>query len=167
MKVIGVISDTHGRVHERVGELFAGVSRILHAGDVGGDDVLLYLENIAPVTAVRGNMDRYAGAERLPSETRVEIDRLRVLVVHDGCGWLLDHDAAARAGVDVLVAGHTHVPATEAFDGLLHLNPGSASRPGSGREPTVALLEAVDGRPVARIVPLSGEMMWAGRGGRI
>jgi len=151
---IGVISDTHGRVHERVGELFAGVSRILHAGDVGGDDVLLYLETIAPVTAVRGNMDRYDGAERLPAEARIEIDGLTAVLVHDGFGWLGRHGGAARAGVDVLACGHTHVPTTEAFDGLLHLNPGSASRPGAGREPTVALLEVVDGRPVARIEPL-------------
>jgi len=153
---VGVVSDTHGRLHERVLELFAGVDRILHAGDVGSEDVLTYLGAVAPVTAVRGNMDRYAGAWRLPEELRLEIEGLAVVVVHDGAKWLRSRDPVAEA-VDVLVSGHTHRPVAETFDGYLHLNPGSASRAGAGGTRTVALLEVDDGRPQARIVPLGVE----------
>ena len=155
---IGVVSDTHGRLHERVLELFAGVDRILHAGDVGSEDVLGHLDAVAPVSAVRGNMDHYAGAGRLPEELRLEIEGLAVVVVHDGARWLRSHDPVAEA-VDVLVTGHTHRPVVESFDGYLHLNPGSASRAGAGGTRTVALLEVGDGRPEARILPLGAEQI--------
>ena len=151
---LGVISDTHGRVHTRVLELFAGVERILHAGDVGNDDVLALLETVAPVTAVRGNTDHFPGALRLPEEARVDIDGCRILVVHDRSRWLAGHDEAERGALDVLVTGHTHLAVAESFGGLLELNPGSASGAGSGRLPTVAFLEVIDGRPQARIIPL-------------
>ena len=151
---LGVISDTHGRVHTRVLELFAGVERILHAGDVGSDDVLAMLETVAPVTAVRGNTDHYPGALRLPEEARVDIDGIRILIVHDGSRWLAEQDEAQRAVLDVLVSGHTHLPTAETFAGLLQLNPGSAGGAGSGRVPTVAFLEVTGGRPQARIMPL-------------
>ena len=151
---IGVISDTHGRVHERVLELFAGVGHILHAGDVGSDEVLALLGSVAPVTAVRGNTDHFPGALRLLDEARLTLDGLRIAVVHDGARWPATHDEAARRAVDVLVSGHTHLPTAETFGGCLYLNPGSASVPGHARVPTVALLEGVDGRPQARIVPL-------------
>lgn len=152
--LIGVISDTHGRVHERVLELFAGVDRILHAGDVGNDEVLVLLETMAPVTAVRGNTDHFPGALRLPGEARLELDGLRIAVVHKGARWLALHEETTRGTLDVLVVGHTHVPMAESFAGRLQLNPGSASVPGHGRVPTIAFLEAVSGRAQARIVPL-------------
>jgi hypothetical protein len=153
---VGVVSDTHGRLHERVLELFAGVDRILHAGDVGSEDVLTCLRAVAPVTAVCGNMDRYAGATRLSEELRLEIEGLAVVVVHDGAKWLRSHDPVGE-GVGVLVTGHTHRPVVESFDGYVHLNPGSASRAGAGGTRTVALLEVHDGRPQAKIVPLGVE----------
>jgi uncharacterized protein len=151
---IGVVSDTHGRVHMRVLELFAGVDRILHAGDVGNDDVLALLETVAPVTAVRGNTDHYPEASRLPDEARVDMDGARILVVHDESRWLAGQDEANLGALDVLVAGHTHQPRAETLGGLLHLNPGSASSGGYGRLPTVAFLEVGGARPQARIVPL-------------
>ena len=151
---LGVISDTHGSVHTRVLELFAGVERILHAGDVGSEDVLAMLETVAPVTAVRGNTDHYPGASRLLEEARVDIDGLHIVVVHDGPRWLAGRDEAERDALDVLVTGHTHLAVAESFGGLLELNPGSASGAGSGRVPTVAFLEVTGGRPQARIIPL-------------
>lgn len=169
---IGVISDTHGRMHERVLELFAGVGQILHAGDVGSDDVLSLLESVAPVIAVRGNTDHYPGAFKLPGEVRIERGGLRIVMVHDAASWLAAHGEATLAEVDVLVSGHTHLPTAERFNGCLRLNPGSASTPGHARVPTVALLEAIDGRPQATIVPLWPEgreqgKAEDGRGGRI
>jgi uncharacterized protein len=154
---IGVISDTHRYLHANVFALFAGVGAILHAGDVGSDDVLALLETIAPVTAVRGNMDHHAGAMRLPGEARVERAGLRVVVVHDGVAWLAEHggERAALAGVDLFVRGHTHVPEISAAGGCVLLNPGSATYSRHGGAPTVAVVEVVDARPQAEIVPLS------------
>ena len=80
MTRLGVISDTHGRVDPALREIFAGVERIVHAGDVGTADVLVELATIAPVTAVRGNVDVYFGAEQLPDEAALEVAGRRLLV---------------------------------------------------------------------------------------
>jgi len=140
---IGIISDTHGALPDGVHEAFAGVERILHAGDVGSQTVLAELETIAPVTAVHGNTDPAGLAFTLPARTSVRVGRTRFLIGH----ILVD---LLRSGipddVDVVVFGHTHVPLTEERDGVLYLNPGSASHGRSLHEQTVAVVEdAADG----------------------
>lgn len=119
---IGVISDTHGLVRPGAIDALAGVAHIVHAGDVGSADVLEALARIAPVTAVRGNNDLGAWADRLPERARVSIGHARVLVLHDA------HDLGGDPldDVDVVVTGHSHRPAVERRGGVLHLNPGSA-----------------------------------------
>lgn len=119
---IGVISDTHGLLRPDAIEALAGVAHIVHAGDVGGSDVLDGLARIAPVTAVRGNNDFGAWADRLPERARVTVAAIRLLIVHD----LHDLARETLAEVDVVIAGHSHRPLIEWRGGVLHVNPGSA-----------------------------------------
>lgn len=133
---IGIISDTHGSLHPRVAERFGDVDLVVHAGDVGGPALLLELEALAPLLAVRGNTDRGGWAHALPDiETAYAGDMLLVVV----------HDASlvtVPVETDVLVSGHTHRPSIDATTDVLRLNPGSASRPHeSDPRPTVMLLE--------------------------
>ncbi len=120
---IGVISDTHGLLRPGAIDALEGVAHIVHAGDVGGADVLEGLARIAPLTAVRGNNDFGAWADRLPDRARVVVAQTRLLVVHDL------HDLAGVAhddDVDVVIAGHSHRPRIERRGAILHVNPGSA-----------------------------------------
>lgn len=119
---IGVISDTHGLLRPGAIEALAGVAHIVHAGDVGGAEVLAGLARIAPVTAVRGNNDFGAWADRLPERARVVVGAARLLVLHD----LHELVEGPPDDVDVVIAGHSHRPLLERRDGVLHLNPGSA-----------------------------------------
>lgn len=118
---VGVISDTHGLVRPEAVEALAGSELIIHAGDVGGPEVLAELGRIAPVLAVRGNNDRGAWAEALAEYEAVEVNKTFVYVLHD----LKDLDIAP-AGFRVVVSGHSHQPLVEERRGVLYLNPGSA-----------------------------------------
>lgn len=120
---IGVISDTHGLLRPAAIDALEGVAHIVHAGDVGGADVLESLARIAPLTAVRGNNDYGAWADRLPGCARLTLAETRLLVVHD----LHDLAGTAHAGdADVVIAGHSHRPSIERHGTVLHVNPGSA-----------------------------------------
>lgn len=119
---IGVISDTHGLLRPHALDALAGVAHIVHAGDVGGADVLQELARIAPVTAVRGNNDFGAWADRLPERARVTVADTRLLVVHD----VHELGTEPLADVDVVIAGHSHRPGIERRGRVLHVNPGSA-----------------------------------------
>jgi uncharacterized protein len=137
---IGVVSDTHGRIDDRVRRALGGVDHIIHAGDVGGGGVLVELAAIAPLAAVvRGNTDAYPGADALPLEATVTFGETRVLVGHIREALLRAHDPA-REGIDVVVTGHTHRAAVVWDGGVLYLNPGSAGRPRFGMPRTLALL---------------------------
>ena len=120
--VIGVVSDTHGLVRPEALRRLRDVDRIVHAGDIGGPDVLVALEAIAPVTAVRGNNDRGAWARAIPETAILDVGRVRLYVLHDVKTLVVDPRAAA---VDVVIAGHSHRPAHVKRDGVLYLNPGS------------------------------------------
>lgn len=146
---LGVISDTHGRMHPGVAEAFAGVDRILHAGDVKSLRDLADLRSIAPVTAVAGNCDR--GGETGALLHRVEtaiFAGVRLAIVHE----LADLPADAEA--DVIVHGHTHRCEVVERDGKLLVNPGTAAWPGDRARPTVCVLELSEGRASAVIVDL-------------
>jgi putative phosphoesterase len=120
---VGVISDTHGLVRSEAAEALKGSELIIHAGDVGGPEVLEELGRIAPVVAVRGNNDRGAWAEALAEFEAVEVNKTFVYVLHD----LKELDIApAAAGFRVVVSGHSHSPLIEERRGVLYLNPGSA-----------------------------------------
>jgi len=146
-----VISDTHGRFDPALREIFAGVARIVHAGDVGAADVLVELATIAPVTAVRGNVDLYLGAEQLPGEATLEIAGRRVLVAHVLTD-LLRRRRPAREGFDLVVTGHSHRYRETREDGVLFVNPGAAGAARFGLPRSVAIVELdAEGITVAKV----------------
>ncbi len=149
---MGVISDTHGSLDPRVADVFAGVDRIVHAGDIGSAGVLIELETIAPVTAVLGNTDREIPGYRLPRTARLGLGDVVIEVAHDVRAVVVSPEPKRTV---VAISGHTHVPSVTAVDGVLHVNPGAANRsrlPDAQR--TVALLEITGSRASARIVHL-------------
>ncbi|HEY8549901.1 MAG TPA: metallophosphoesterase family protein [Vicinamibacterales bacterium] len=151
--IIGVISDTHGLLRPEAEAALAGADLIIHAGDVGGAEILDALRRIARVVAVRGNVDTDAWGRTLPMTELVEHAGVSIYVVHRIDD--LDIEPAA-AGVQAVIYGHSHQPSIERRRGVLHLNPGSAG-PRRFRLPTtIARLEVRDGRITdARIVDLA------------
>lgn len=123
MTLIGLISDTHGMLRREAAAALAGVDHILHAGDAGKLEVLDALRSIAPVTAVRGNVDSGGWAESLPIDTVVSIEGYSIYLVHNFRESAVDLQAANIAAV---VSGHTHEGLLETRDGVLYVNPGSA-----------------------------------------
>jgi len=148
---LGVVSDTHGLVRPEALAALAGVDRILHAGDVGRPAVLAALSEIAPVDAIRGNVDRGPGVRDLPERLEVEVDGARILVVHRLAD--IDCDPAAE-GYAAVVTGHSHKPLLEEREGVVFLNPGSIG-PHRFRLPvSMATLRVDDGRVTAALVVL-------------
>jgi putative phosphoesterase len=121
--MIGIISDTHGLLRPEARERLAGVDHIIHAGDIGGPEVIAGLRELAPTTAIRGNVDRGQWANDHPHTDWLTLGGRTIYVLHNLNE--LDLDPAA-AGIDVVVSGHSHQPKIETVDGVLYLNPGSA-----------------------------------------
>jgi hypothetical protein len=148
---IGVISDTHGLLRPEALDALEGVAYILHAGDIGDPALLETLERIAPVTAIRGNVDRGPWADALPETARLTIDGLQVYMIHDRNDLRADPKAE---GWDVVISGHSHRPGIDDTGTPLWLNPGAAG-PRRFRLPiTLAYLWNDAGRPRATIHPL-------------
>ena len=120
---IGIISDTHGLLRPEVTEQLAGVQHVIHAGDIGRQEVISGLCKIAPVTAIKGNIDRGEWATQYPDTALVKLGGRSFYVLHNLKE--LDLDPAA-AGIDVVVSGHSHRPKIETVGGVLYFNPGSA-----------------------------------------
>jgi hypothetical protein len=121
--VIGIISDTHGLLRPEAVEALKGSQYIIHAGDVGDPEILSKLETIAPVTAVRGNVDVEPWAKKLPETDALEASGAAIYVLHNIDHLDLKPEAAGFAAV---VYGHSHKPAEEVRNGVLLFNPGSA-----------------------------------------
>ena len=145
---IGVIADTHGLLRPEAEARLEGSAHILHAGDVGAPEIVPRLEAIAPVTAIRGNVDVEAWAEALPETATLRLGDRTVHLLHDVAALRAD---PAAAGFDVVVAGHSHRPRVETMGGVLFLNPGSAGRRRFRLPVTVATLTLGDGPPRAEI----------------
>jgi uncharacterized protein len=122
---IGLISDTHGLLRPEALAFLQGCDHIVHAGDIGTPQVLAALEDIAPLSAIRGNVDTGEWAAALPDTRELILAGIRLLVLHDL--KTLDTDPAIN-GIRVVVSGHSHKPLTEERDGVLYINPGSAGR---------------------------------------
>jgi uncharacterized protein len=121
--MIGIISDTHGLLRPEAVEALAGSDLIIHAGDVGKAEILERLQAIAPVTAVRGNVDEGPWADALPLTATVDAGAARIYVLHDVNQLGID---PGRAGYHIVVSGHSHQPRHDKRRGVLYLNPGSA-----------------------------------------
>jgi hypothetical protein len=153
--LIGLISDTHGLVRPSVHKALAGVDLILHAGDVGGDDILDELRLIAPVEAVYGNMDP-PGNPMLQQSIERSFDHVRVHVSHGHeLGRPKPEDVAARYAADVLVYGHTHKQVIARLGGRLVINPGAAGPQRFSLAPSVARLRIMGTLAEAELVELA------------
>jgi len=153
MRTIGAISDTHGLLRPQVLAALAGCDPIIHAGDVGSPDVLARLGALAPVHAVRGNVDHGAWSANVSVTQRIEIDGFRIYVLH----ILAELDPQAAANVDAVIYGHSHLPKIETKNGTLFFNPGSAGPRRFGLPITVGRVTAEHGKLRAEIVELSVE----------
>ena len=145
---MGVISDTHGLLQPAAIEAFKGADLIIHAGDVGKPDILEDLQAIAPVEAVRGNMDMDDWAHKLPETKLIEVGSVLLYVIHDV--YKIDIKPA-KAGISAIIHGHTHKPSSiEDHNGVLFLNPGSATQPRFNSSASVVLLHVKEKSLVAQ-----------------
>lgn len=138
---VGLISDTHGLLRPEVFDRLAGVDQILHAGDVGGPEIITDLEALAPVVAVLGNTDGLDLHGHATTSVEIELDGVRFAVAHghrvERFDQLRERFPEARA----IVHGHSHVPRADRVGDTWMLNPGSAGPGGEGWSPSVALVE--------------------------
>ena len=148
---IGVVSDTHGKMNPKISSIFKGVDHIIHAGDICGGDVLESLKKIAPVTAVKGNMDFGELSTQLNATESVKLGKALIYVLH--IPHMLDIEPDEN-GFNVVITGHTHIPLIKTINNVLYLNPGSATFPKHQNSPTVAFIH-VDGKDInAEIIKL-------------
>ena len=121
--IVGVISDTHGLLRPEAVAPLRGSDYIIHAGDVGDAEILKQLNAIAPLTAVRGNVDREPWARKLPETQVLEAGGISIYILHSVAELDLKPEAAGFAAI---VSGHSHIPKQEVRNGVLYFNPGSA-----------------------------------------
>ena len=119
---IGIISDTHGLLRHEAERGLTGVDHIIHAGDIGRPEIVDALRRIAPVTAIRGNVDSGEWARDYPDTNLVRLAGKSIYVLHN----LKTLQVDPGAGIDVIVSGHSHMPKIDTVGGVLYLNPGSA-----------------------------------------
>jgi hypothetical protein len=122
---IGIISDTHGLLRPEAELRLAGVDHIIHGGDIGNVDVIAALRRIAPVTAIRGNVDKGDWAREYADTEQLRLAEQSIFVLHDLKTLRID---PIVLGIDIIVSGHSHIPKIDTIGGVLYLNPGSAGR---------------------------------------
>jgi putative phosphoesterase len=147
--IIGVISDTHGILRPEALAALHGSDYIIHAGDIGDPGIITKLNEIAPVTAVRGNIDREPWARKIPATDVLEVGGVLIYVLHNLAELDLRPEAAGFAAV---IYGHSHVPKQEIKNGVLYFNPGSAG-------PRRFKLPISIGRIIVKHHALSGEIV--------
>jgi putative phosphoesterase len=149
--LIGVISDTHGLLRPEAVVALQDSDRIIHAGDIGDREILDRLSEIAPVTAVRGNVDRECWARDIPETNVLECDGVSIYVLHILESLDLKPEAA---GMHAVIYGHSHVPKQEMKDGVLYFNPGSAGPHRFQLPVTVGKLIIDAGKIRGEVIPL-------------
>jgi len=149
---IGVLSDTHGHIDNHVIDALIDSDLILHAGDIDGPEILQRLRKVGTVVPVRGNMDHGVWAQDMPREEYVDLGGILVYMIHDLSHISLD---PAAADVRIVVSGHTHRPEIMKKNGVLYLNPGSASFPRGGFEASIALIEITNAQIACRHIDVS------------
>ena len=136
--IVGIISDTHGLLQPAVIEVFKGADLIIHAGDIGKPEIIEDLQATAPVEAVKGNMDMAVWAQKLPEKKLIKLGSVLLYVIHDV--YKMDVKPS-KAKIGVVIHGHTHKASSiEDHNGVLFLNPGSATQPRFNSPASVALL---------------------------
>jgi len=154
IRVLGLISDTHGLMRPEALRALAGTDLILHAGDIGKPEILENLRELAEVLAVRGNVDRGVWAATLPETAVSEAGPARIYMLHDLGRLNLD---LAAAGFDIVISGHSHKPLAADRGGVLYVNPGSAG-PRRFRLPvTVARMDLATRPWKVEFVDVAGE----------
>jgi putative phosphoesterase len=148
---VGIISDTHGLLRPEAVKALQGSNFIVHAGDIGAPEILDRLRDIAPVTAVRGNVDRDGWAQQIPETNVLEVGGVTLYVLHDLHQLDLKPEAAGFAAV---VSGHSHVPVQQTENGVLYFNPGSAGPRRFHLPVSVGKIVVSRGRLKAEIVEL-------------
>jgi putative phosphoesterase len=136
--MLGLVSDTHGLLRESALRALRNTGHIIHAGDVGDPKILEALDKVAPVTAVRGNVDTGEWATKLPASTVVEIGAVRIYVLHNVKELKLN---AIPPEVSIIVSGHSHKPGQTTRNGVVYINPGSAGPRRFNLPTTVARLD--------------------------
>jgi hypothetical protein len=154
MAIIGVISDTHGLLRPEALVALRGSDFIVHAGDVGRPEILEQLRSIAPVTSVKGNVDRGGWARGIPKTEVLQVGGATIYVLHVLAELDLKPEAA---GMNAVVYGHSHVPKQEVKNGVLYFNPGSAGPRRFNLPVTVGRLTLNEGEVRAEVVELAVE----------
>jgi len=149
--IVGVISDTHGLLRPEALAALRGSQYIIHAGDIGDSQILDQLAAIAPLTAVRGNVDHGVWAEKIPATNVLEVNEASIYVLHSLQELDLKPEAVKFSAV---IYGHSHVPKQEVKNGVLYFNPGSAGPRRFKLPVSVGRLTIVDGKIEAQILLL-------------
>lgn len=148
---LGVIADTHGLLRPAAVAALQGAVLIIHAGDVGKPEILDELRKIAPLHAIRGNVDKGAWANALPATEVVTYEEQLLYVLHDRNELDLTPTAA---GFHAIISGHSHQPKIEEHNGVLYFNPGSAGPRRFQLPVTVGKMRIVEGKLAAEVVLL-------------
>ncbi len=149
--VVGVISDTHGLLVPAAIKALHGVDLIIHAGDIGNTGVMDELKSMAPVVAVRGNMDMNEDLRELPETETIQVGDALLYIIHD----IHNLDIApSKADFDAVIFGHLHYPSVSQQNGVLFVNPGSAAQPRRNSSASLALLHIRGSSIKTRIVDI-------------
>jgi uncharacterized protein len=152
MRVVGLISDTHGLIRPEALDSLRETDLILHAGDIGRSHVLEALGSIAPVVAIRGNNDKGEWARGLPDREVVDVGEVRIYLLHN----VKEIDISpSEAGYHVVVSGHSHKPSVEKRNGVLYVNPGSAGPRRFSLPISVARLKVSEGQVTSELIRLA------------
>lgn len=149
--IIGVISDTHGLLRDEAVSALHGSEHIIHAGDIGAEEIVAKLANIAPVTAIRGNVDTENWARHLPTTNVVELASIFFYVLHDLKSLDLD---PVVAGFGAVISGHSHVPKIEWRKNVLYFTPGSAGPRRFKLPISVGRIRVESGKLMPELIPL-------------
>ena len=151
VRVIGLISDTHGLVRPQALEALRGVDLLIHAGDIGKAEVLDALEPIAPLHAIKGNNDRGAWAKKLPDTMILTVGGVKLYLIHDVNELSFE---PSKHGIAAVISGHSHKPSIVERDGVLFVNPGSAGPRRFKLPVAVGKIRIADGKLKAEIIEL-------------
>jgi len=149
--VVGVISDTHGILVPAAIKALHGVDLIIHAGDIGNTGIMDELKSMAPVVAVRGNMDMSGDLRELPETEAIQVGDALLYIIHNINSLDI---VPSKADFDAVIFGHLHYPSVAKHNGVLFLNPGSASQPRRKSSASLAFLHIRGSSIKTRIVDI-------------